>query len=128
MTNKTGLFTMSRNLRPRCPRDNHVMRYEPAGIRWKDAWGRIETQPSYHCPYMGCSVRYHPEDGYFTVIYEPDLPFFVEEPATNLAQCPQHGTWLHREIEGDSDRFVLRCGVEGCDYVRSDVGGIWLRE
>lgn len=128
MTNKTAPSAMSHDLKPRCPRDNHVMHFEAAGIRWKNSSGTTETQPSYHCPYMGCSVRYNLEEGYFTVVYEPDLPYFVEEPATNLAQCPRHGTWLHREMEEDSDRFLLRCGVEGCNFVRTDVGGIWLRE
>lgn len=126
--NTTKQLAMSHHLKPRCPRDNHVMRYEPAGIRWKDSSGKIETYASYHCPFMGCSVRYDPASGYFTVILEPDLPYFVEEPATNLAQCPRHGAWLHRETEDDTGRFVLRCGVERCNYVHSDVGGIWLRE
>lgn len=119
---------MNHQLRPRCPRDNHIMRYEPAGIRWKDASGKTATLPSYHCNYTGCSVRYDPSNGYFTVILEPDIPYFVEEPATNLAQCPRHGTWLYREMEGSAECFTLRCGIEGCEYVRADVGGIWLRE
>jgi hypothetical protein len=125
---QTGSFVMSHHLKPRCPRDNHVMRYEPTGIRWKSPSGETETLPSYHCPYMGCSVRYDPANGYFTVINAPDVPFFVEEPATNLVRCPRHGAWLYREAEDLTDRFVLKCGVEGCDYVHSDVGGIWLRE
>ena len=47
-------------------------------------------QPSRHTAtvqwqvaYNGCSVRYAPEHGYFTVVKAPDLPVFVEEPAVN---------------------------------------------
>jgi hypothetical protein len=121
-------LTIDHHLKPRCPRDNHVMRFEPAGIRWRNSSGETETQPSYHCHYMGCSVRYDPANGYFTMIEEPDIPFFVEEPATNQVRCPCHGTWLYRENDESTDRFVLRCGVNGCDYTHGDVSGIWLRE
>ena len=126
--NRIESTVMSRELEPRCPRDNHVMRYEPAGIQWKDPSGKTATLPSYHCPYMGCSVRYDPANGYFTVIGEPDLPYFVEEPATNLRRCPWHGAWLFRQVEGLTGRFVLKCGAKDCAYAHSDVGGIWLRE
>jgi hypothetical protein len=79
----------------------------------------VETLPSYHCRYLGCSVRYHPANGYFTVINEPDLPYFVDEPATNLVCCPRHGAWLYREAKNSAERLVLKCGIDGCDYVRS---------
>ena len=125
---ETTTLTMSHHLKPRCPRDNHIMRYEPTGVRWKGVSGEDQSLPSYHCPYMGCSVRYDPSNGYYTVIHEPDSPYFVDEPATNLALCPLHGTWLHREMENVAGHFVLRCGIEGCGFARSDVGGIWLRE
>ena len=109
-------ITMSHHLMPRCPRDSHVMRYEPKGIRWRNSTGLVETLASYHCPYIGCSVRYDPANGYFTVINEPDLPYFVDEPAANLVRCPRHGTWLYREAK---NRSLLKCGVDGCNYARS---------
>jgi hypothetical protein len=126
--NETSTLAMSHHLKPRCPRDNRIMHYEPEGIRWKDASGKIASLPSYHCNYTGCSVRYDVSNGYFTVILEPDVPYFVEEPATNQMRCPRHGAWLFRELEDLTDRFILRCGVEGCSYVHADPGGIWLRE
>jgi hypothetical protein len=115
-------------LKPLCPRDNHVMRYDPKGIEAK-AENVTYSTPSYHCGFQGCSVRYTPEDGYFTVIDVPDLPHFVEEPGTNILQCPQHGTWLYRSNqENRVDGRTWRCGVDGCEYTRSDVGGPWLRQ
>lgn len=122
---ETSTLAMSHHLKPRCPRDNRTMHYEPEGIRWKDTSGTIGSLPSYHCNYTGCSVRYDVSNGYFTVILEPDVPYFVEEPATNQMRCPRQ---LFRELEDLTDRFILRCGIDGCNYVRADVGGIWLRE
>jgi len=104
------------------------MRYEAKGIRWKGGDGKAKTFPSYHCDYISCCVRYAPTDGYFTVIDEPDVPYFVDEPGTNLVRCPRHGTWLYREADDNAHRFALKCGVEGCDYAQADVEGIWLRE
>ena len=125
---QTENITMSHKLRPRCPRDNRIMHYEPEGIQWKDISGKIASIPSYHCDYMQCSVRYSPEEGYFTVILEPDVPYFVEEPATNLLRCPIHDAWLYREQKSPTEGFVLKCGVEGCGYAHRDVGGVWLRD
>src|SRR5215471_2255865 len=125
---RTESLIMSDKLKPRCPRDNHVMRLEPAGIRWDDPAGHTETLASYHCQYLGCCVRYDPANGYYTVINEPEAPYFVDEPGTNLERCPRHGTWLYRNTEAGTDRFLLKCGVEGCDYLHPDVQGIWLRE
>jgi len=125
MTQQTATTTLSHDLKPRCPRDNHVMRYESRGIE-SERGGETQTLPSYHCDYQGCSVRYTPEEGYFTVVDMPDLPHFVEEPGTNLLQCPRHGTWLFRcQIEGgNARRFVWQCGIERCGYTRPDVGGM----
>jgi len=117
-------LAMSHHLTPRCPHDSHVMRYEPRGIRYRSSTGQLQTLPSYHCPYMGCSVRYDPANGYFTVINEPDLPYFVDEPATNLLRCPRHGTWLYTEAKSKSDCLVLKCGVDGCNYARSSLSEI----
>ena len=117
------LDALSETLKPLCPRDNHVMRFEANGIRWKDdAESALRTVRSYHCDFEGCSVRYNHTDGYFMVVDTPDHPFFVEEPGTNILQCPRHGTWLYRCREEHSDvALAWRCGVEGCDYVRDPV-------
>src|SRR5260221_6965226 len=108
---------LSQTLKPLCPRDNHVMHYEAKGLSWREGLGgSVQSLSSYHCGYFACSVRYRHTDGYFTVVDTPDLPHFVEEPGTNILQCPRHGTWLYRsKDERSNDAFA--CGVEGCDYV-----------
>jgi hypothetical protein len=74
---------------------------------------------------MGCSVRYDHMDGYFTVLNAPERPFLVEEPGASLLQCARHGTRLYRYEDEQSDSgFAWQCGVEGCDYVHADVGGL----
>jgi hypothetical protein len=116
------LETLSKTLKPLCPRDRHVMRYEVHGIRWKDdVDSRVRSVPSYHCDFGGCSVRYNHTDGYFTVVDTPDHPFFVEEPGTNILQCPRHGAWLYRCRDEDVGALTWRCGVERCDYVRAEM-------
>ena len=129
MTQQIATATLSRTLKPLCPRDNHEMHFEPRGIESKSG-GQTQTTASYHCDFEGCSVRYTPAEGYFTVIDMPDLPHFVEEPGANLLQCPGHGTWLFRcqREESDPEQFVWQCGVEGCDYLRADVGGHWISQ
>jgi len=82
---------LSRTLKPLCPHDSRVMHYEAKGINWKGGSGDTESMPSYPCGYTGCSVRYTPQQGYFTVVKTPEQPYFVEEPATNVLQCPRHG-------------------------------------
>ena len=121
-------YTLKRNLKPLCPRDNHVMHYDAKGIHWKDELEDTESMSSYHCGYVGCSVRYTYEQGYFTVVKTPEQPYFVEEPATNLLKCPQHGAWLYRCRDKKENRFLWRCGVEDCAYTHADVPGVWLRE
>lgn len=116
MAQSTLTTNVSRTIRPVCPRDGRVMRYEGKGIQWKSE-GKALFFASYHCDFEGCSVRYAPSEGYFTVIDMPNLPHFVEEPGTNLLQCPRHGTWLFRgRGERDPAVFSWQCGVEGCDY------------
>jgi hypothetical protein len=113
---------LSHNLKPLCPRDNHRMHYEKKGIHWREESDHsVHTISSYHCDFVGCSVRYSHTDGYFTVVDTPDHPFFVEEPGVNILQCPRHGAWLHRcRGENNNNELEWRCGVEGCDYVRAD--------
>jgi hypothetical protein len=119
---------LNNKLKPLCPRDSHVMHYEEKGIEWKSE-GQTHSVDSYHCDFEGCSVRFRLANGYFTVINMPDLPHFVEEPGTNILQCPRHGTWLYRSSEGNgSDHATWRCGVEGCDYTQVGDGGSWLRQ
>jgi hypothetical protein len=113
---------LSRKLQPLCPRDNRLMHYEAKGIDWKTE-GETHTTASYHCDFEGCSVRYMPSEGYFTVIDTPDLPHFVEEPGTNVLQCPLHGSWLYEcDERAGGDHRTWRCGVDGCEYARVDVG------
>ncbi len=97
------------------------MSYQENGIAWKEGpEGSVQTLDSYHCGYFGCSVRYSPAEGYFTVADTPDLPHFIDEPGANVLRCQRHGTWLYRTIAEDSEqnsaKFESRCGVEGCDY------------
>ena len=124
MPQQTLSIRLSRKLRPLCPRDGHVMHYEAKGIQSKTE-GETYTTPSYHCDFQGCSVRYMPSEGYFTVINMPDLPHFVEEPGTNILQCPLHGTWLYRSgAPAVGDHQAWRCGVDGCEYERDDVASL----
>lgn len=108
------------------------MHFEPTGIHWTEVVedSRSEhTMPSYHCGLNDCTVRYLPEQGYFTVINAPDIPNFVEEPGVNLLQCPKHGTWLYRrQKQHIPDQIEWCCGVDGCTYCHSDIAGIYLRE
>lgn len=105
---------MSRSLQPICCRHEHQMSFEGKGITWKEG-DETQTLRCYHCSYLGCSVRYTPADGYFTVIETPEAAHFVEEPGLNLFQCLRHGTWMYR-CKSDSGRWIWRCGVDGCDY------------
>lgn len=128
MPPETKSEALSRSLKPVCPRENHELRYEEKGISWMEESDHVRTVACYHCGYFGCSVRYTPGEGYFTVIDTPNLPNFVEEPGANILQCPRHGTWLYRfRKEGENSGFGWRCGVDGCDYVHADVEGQWFR-
>jgi hypothetical protein len=114
--------SLSHELEPICPRDDHRMRYEARGISWKPTPldKHTRTQPSYHCGYDGCSVRYDLLNGYFTVVLTPEQPYFIEEPGVNQLRCPRHGTWLYRsENPENNSLYNSRCGVEGCDYSHS---------
>ena len=123
MPQSVSLEILSKKLKPFCPRDNHVMHFEAKSIHWSDGTDE-HTVPSYHCDFEGCSVRYNHTDGYFTVVDTPDHPFFVEEPGTNVLQCPRHGAWLYRGKDPNTgDAWAWRCGIDGCDYVHARVGG-----
>lgn len=113
--------SLSSDLAPLCPRDNHSMRYEPEGVCWKAMPDDDHEQslPTYHCEYDGCSVRYDLLNGYFTVVNTSEQPFFIEEPGVNILQCPRHGTWLYRsESNGGEAGTTWRCGVADCAYAR----------
>ena len=80
---------LSKRLKPLCPRDNHLMKYRARRSR-----ANTEDQPSFHCGYQGCSVRYNANDGYYMLIGAPDRSYAVAEPGINTLKCPRHGEWL----------------------------------
>ncbi|MGB8322670.1 MAG: hypothetical protein WCE52_06880 [Candidatus Acidiferrum sp.] len=102
---------LSSDLKPLCPRDNHVMKYESRGSKENTGF-----DASYHCRLDGCSVRYSIAEGYHTLNGTPKHTYAVDEPGVNTFQCPIHGLWLYRR-----DNLVYEpgvrwcCGVEGCD-------------
>lgn len=92
------------------------MSLEGKGVTWKEG-DETQTLRCYHCDYPGCTVRYTPADGYFTVIDTPEAAHFVEEPGVNVFQCPLHRAWMYRSKMADGrGLWVWRCGVEGCDH------------
>lgn len=103
---------LSSHLRPFCPRDNHVMKYESGGSR-----ANVGDRASYHCGYVGCSVRYNSADGYYMLMGMPGHTYAVDEPGVNTVKCPRHDQWLYRREKIDAEPGVRWCcGVEGCDY------------
>jgi hypothetical protein len=70
---------LEHHLDPICPRDDHRMKFETAGIAWKTTPTnrRSHALPSYHCNFEGCSVRYDLEHGYFSEVLTPDHPYFI---------------------------------------------------
>lgn len=128
--NEIPISTMILDAKPLCPRDNSVMHYEWPGNPTRMLGGVPDLDPDYECLTDGCSVRFNIREGYFTVIDALNHSHPVEEPGANLFQCPRHRAWLYR-CENDRDtgeRFVWRCAAQGCDYIRGDVNGFWLRE
>ena len=115
---------MSCHLRPLCSRDNHVMKYESGGSRTN-----TRNQSSYHCGYVGCSVRYNPTHGYYMLMGVPDHTYAVDEPGVNAVKCPRHNHWLYRRDNIDAEPGVRWCcGVEGCDYdYDANTKGDWVR-
>jgi hypothetical protein len=138
---------INRHIAPLCPRDNRVMRFEAHGIHWRVEGDRPigestrayagSTEPfeykdlkqavaSYQCP--ECTVRYTPEQGYFTVVEVPAQPYFVDEPGANTLACPVHKTWLYRRERTDHRGYEWACGSDACAYCHTDVPGDWLRQ
>lgn len=103
---------LSKHLKPLCPRDNHLMKYEARRSR-----ANVEDQPSFHCGFEGCSVRYNANDGYYMLIGARDRAYSVAEPGVNTLKCPRHDHWLYRRKNIHSAVGVRWCcGVEGCDH------------
>ena len=115
---------LSRELKPLCPRDDHVMKYE-------SSHGRLnpEHEPSYHCGFMGCSVRYDSNDGYYTLLSVDEHVYRLEEPGVNTLKCPVHNGWLYRRENLVTKPGVCWCcGVGNCDYRYNDrTKGDWVR-
>jgi len=103
---------LSSQLKPLCSRDNHIMKYQPRPSR-----SSAKNISSYYCGFVGCSVRYHPSGGYYTLIGMPDHANSVDEPGVNTLKCPKHDRWLYRFRSVDPTGSVRWCcGVDGCDY------------
>jgi hypothetical protein len=115
---------LSSHLRPLCSRDNHIMRYESRSSR-----SNAGDQPSYHCGFEGCSVRYDASDGYYMLIGMPNHANPVDEPGVNTLKCPRHAHWLYRRLNIDAGPGAgWGCGVEGCDYGHNaSTKGDWVR-
>ena len=115
---------LSSHLKPLCPRDNHGMSYESGGSR-----ANTGDLASYHCGYVGCSVRYNSADGYYTLMGMPGHTCTVEEPGVNTEKCPIHDRWLYCRQNIDAEPGVRWCcGVEGCDYgYDAKTKGDWVR-
>lgn len=115
---------MSSHLKPLCSRDNHVMKYESGGSRTN-----TRKQSSYHCGYVGCSVRYNSTHGYYMLMGMPDHTYTVDEPGVNTVKCPRHNHWLYRQENIDAEPGVhWCCGVEGCGYgYDANTKGGWVR-
>jgi len=99
-------------LKPLCSRDNHVMKFEFGCSR-----ANTGHQSSYHCGYVGCSVRYNSTHGYYMLMGMPGHTYAVDEPGVNTVKCPIHGRWLDRRQNMDAERGVQQwsCAVEGCE-------------
>ena len=115
---------LSRHLKPLCPRDNHVLKYESRGLP-----SFVEDQRSYHCGFDGCSVRYDIADGYYTLLAIDEHAYRLEEPGVNTLKCPRHNSWLYRQEDLGTETGVRWCcGVEGCDYCLGlPTKGDWVR-
>jgi hypothetical protein len=124
MTQPGFSYALNAMLEPLCPRDNTVMRYEASGLP-----SGTDNRPSYHCGHEGCSVRYDLGNGYFTLIGMPDRINSVEEPGVNTMKCENHGTWMYRRRDLETESGAAWCcGVEGCGYcTQTGTKGSWVR-
>jgi len=115
---------LNSRLKPLCPRDGHVMKYEAFG-----AIANSGDQASYHCGSGGCTVRYSPYDGYFTLMGLPGHTYALREPGVNTLGCPTHSRWLYRQENKDANPGVRwSCGVQGCGYdYDAKTKGHWVR-
>jgi hypothetical protein len=114
---------LSIHLKPLCPRDNHVMKFESATSK-----ANIGDQASYHCHFVGCSVRYNSTVGYYTLMGIPDHTYVVDEPGVNTLMCPRHNHWLYRQNIDAGPGVRWCCGVDGCDYsYDANTKGDWVR-
>jgi hypothetical protein len=120
----SSVDVLSGHLKPLCSRDNRVMKYESGGSR-----ANTGNQASYHCGWIGCSVRYNSTDGYYMLVGMPDHANAVDEPGVNTVKCPIHGRWLYRRENIETEPGVRWfCGVEGCDYgYITNTKGDWVR-
>lgn len=101
------------HLKPICPRDGRIMKYQPA-----ESPGNFGFESSYHCGSHGCSVRYNARDGYFILNGAAKHTYVVQEPGANTLQCPIHNKWLHRSKDRNAaGANIWRCGVKGCNFV-----------
>ena len=88
------------------------MKYESGGSR-----ANTGDRASYHCGYVGCSVRYNSTAGYYMLMGNPNHTYAVEEPGTNTLKYPIQNDWLYRRKNIVAEPGVVWCcGVEGCDY------------
>lgn len=115
---------LSPHLKPLCPRDNHLMKFESGHAR-----SNPEHQPAYHCGFQGCSVRYDSTDGYFILLGVDGHLYRLEEPGVNRLKCPVHNCWLYRQenlVIAPGVRWC--CGIEHCDYsFVAPTKGDWVR-
>ena len=120
----SSVDVLSSHLKPLCSRDNHVMKYESGGSRTNTG-----NPSSYHCGFVGCSVRYNSTKGYYMLVGMTDHTYAVDEPGVNTMRCPTHGRWLYRRENIDAEPGVRWCcGVEGCDYgYDAKTKGDWVR-
>jgi hypothetical protein len=102
------------HLKPICPRDGHVMRYQ-----WAESAANPSFEPSYHCGLQGCSVRYNGRDGYFILHGLRNHTYAIQEPAANTLRCPIHNHWLHRTLDRSAatGARLWRCGVKDCSFL-----------
>src|SRR5260370_14904286 len=87
---------LSGHLKPLCPRDNHVMKYESRGSR-----ANTGDHASYHCVCSGCSVRFNSTDGYYILMGILRHSCFV--PRCNIKPSPQNHRRILWPVQDKSD-------------------------